>query len=49
MGIRKHPRQLSLLERQPSERGQNLRGGWGDSCASWLRFSKKVPSESLTA
>lgn len=25
------------------ERGQKLRGGWGDSCAGLLRNSKKSP------
>jgi site-specific recombinase XerD len=32
-----------------SERGQERRGFRGGFCASWLRFSRKIPSKSLIA
>ena len=32
-----------------SDRGRGPGGGRGDSCASWLRFSRKIPSKSLIA
>ena len=38
-----------LSGRKVVERGQNPRGVSGDFCASWMRFSKKVPSKSLIA
>jgi hypothetical protein len=38
-----------LVEKCAGERGQNQGGVPGDFCASWLRFSKNVPSKSLIA
>jgi hypothetical protein len=39
---------VQLLKRQ-GERGQDTGGFLGDFCASWLRFSRKIPSKSLIA
>jgi hypothetical protein len=32
-----------------TERGRDERGVFGGFCASWVRFSRKIPSKSLIA
>jgi hypothetical protein len=39
----------SVLWWARGERGQDEGGFLGDFCASWLRFSKNIPSKSLIA